>query len=369
MTRVAHLTSAHPRDDIRIFIKECGSLSRCGYHVYGIVADGLEDSSELAYELIDAGVATGRINRVVNVTGRVMDHALRLDADLYHLHDPELLPIGIKLKKIGKRVVFDAHEDFPKQLLSKPYLNIVSRQILSKFFSVYEQWACSHFDAVIAATPSIKDKFLGLGVRTINVNNYPLLGELDDQMSWGAKSAEIVYVGGIASIRGIRELINAMSFCSSNVRLNLCGAFTEPHVEAACKEMLGWAKVNATGHIGRDAVREKLGRSIAGIVTFHALPNHIDAQPNKMFEYMSAGIPVIASNFPLWREIVEGNNCGLCVDPMEPKSIAEAIDYLTKHPLEAKRMGENGRRAVLENYNWSIEEKKLINLYRDLLEN
>jgi glycosyltransferase involved in cell wall biosynthesis len=131
--------------------------------------------------------------------------------------------------------------------------------------------------------------------------------------------------------------------------------------------MPGWQAVNEQGFVDRAGVRQVLGRSVAGLVTFHSLPNHIDAQPNKMFEYMSAGIPVIASDFPLWREIVLGNECGLCVDPMDAAAIAKAIDYLVQHPDEARQMGENGRRAVLERYNWSVEEAKLLGFYNQIL--
>ena len=107
--------------------------------------------------------------------------------------------------------------------------------------------------------------------------------------------------------------------------------------------------------------------SKAGIVTFHPLPNHIDAQPNKMFEYMSAGLPIITSNFPLWKEIVEGNNCGICINPLEPKEIAQAIEYIITHPKEAEQMGQNGKKAVLEKYNWGVEEKKLFEIYKELI--
>jgi len=106
---------------------------------------------------------------------------------------------------------------------------------------------------------------------------------------------------------------------------------------------------------------------MAGLVTLHPIVNYIDALPVKMFEYMVAGIPVIASNFSLWREIIEGNKCGLCVDPLNPSEIAKAIDYIMTHPAEAQQMGKNGLRAVQEQYNWDIEEKKLLALYEQLL--
>ncbi|MFA7567584.1 MAG: glycosyltransferase, partial [Alkalispirochaeta sp.] len=127
-----------------------------------------------------------------------------------------------------------------------------------------------------------------------------------------------------------------------------------------------WKHVDFHGWLDRLGVRAILEQSTAGLVTFHPLPNHTDAQPNKMFEYMAAGIPVIASNFPLWREIIEGNQCGICVDPLNPEEIAKAIDYLVTHPQEAAELGQNGRQAVEKKYNWHQEEVKLLQLYSAL---
>jgi glycosyltransferase involved in cell wall biosynthesis len=108
-------------------------------------------------------------------------------------------------------------------------------------------------------------------------------------------------------------------------------------------------------------------RSLAGLVLLHPVINYLDALPIKMFEYMSAGLPVIASDFPLWREIIEKNECGLCCDPLKPEKIAEAVQWVLDHPQEARIMGENGRRAVIEKYNWESEGKKLVKLYEDLI--
>jgi glycosyltransferase involved in cell wall biosynthesis len=238
---------------------------------------------------------------------------------------------------------------------------------LSRTFALFECYACSRFDGIIAATPFIRDKFLAINPHSVGINNFPMIGELDAAVPWTDKREEVCYVGGIGSIRGIRELVRACKFLQTPARLNLGGRFSEPAVEAEVKSYPGWSRVNELGFLDRSGVREVLGRSMAGLVTLHPIINYLDALPVKMFEYMAAGIPVIASDFPLWREIVEGNDCGLCVDPLDPKAIATAIDFMINNPERARQMGENGQRAVRERYNWFIEETKLLVFYQSLL--
>lgn len=367
MGRVVHLTSAHPRDDIRVFLKECRSLAAHGHDVVLVVADGRGDEVRDGVTIADVGCSAGRLDRMSKVTWRVYRKALDLDVDIYHLHDPELLPIGLRLKRRGKKVVFDAHEDVPKQILGKHYLYPWWRRILSWGFTHFEHYACARFDGVVAATPYIRDKFLPINQHSVDINNFPMIGELESAVPWNDKASEVCYVGSIAQIRGVKELVRAMEATRTPVRLNLVGGFAEAQVEAEVMTYPGWSRVNAVGIQDRQGVCAVLGRSVAGMVTLHPIINYLDALPIKMFEYMSAGIPVIASNFDLWKTIVQESHCGLCVDPLDSVAIASAIDHLVSHRDEAEKMGRNGRQAVLARYNWAREEAKLIEFYDRLL--
>lgn len=361
--RICHLTSVHSRFDTRIFLKECRSLANAGYQVFLVVADGKGDELRDDVNINDVGTSSGRLDRVRNITRRVLARAIEIDASIYHFHDPELIPAGLKLKRLGKRVIFDSHEDVPQQLLGKPYLNKISRRILAHAMTAYETWSCRQFDAIVAATPFIREKFRRINNRAVDINNFPLLGELASPEREAEARTKVCYVGGIAANRGAREIVRAMESVQSNVRLELAGRFSEPTLGLEVRQYAGWRRVDELGFLNRDGVRGVLGRSFAGLVTLHPLTNYLDSLPIKMFEYMSAGIPVIASSFPLWKEIIRKNDCGVCVDPMDPQSIAQAINHLFLNKDQAKIMGENGRQAVLERYNWGVEEKKLLSLY------
>ncbi|EXB45643.1 glycosyltransferase family 4 protein [Acinetobacter sp. 1000160] len=365
--RVAHLTSAHPRFDTRIFVKQCCSLAQI-YDTYLIVADGKGSEIKNKVNILDVGKFNGRKNRILNAPNAVLKQALDLDAQIYHLHDPELIPIGLKLKKHGKKVLFDAHEDLPNQIMSKHYLNVFSKKVIAFLVKTYEKYACAKLDGIVTATPFIRDKFLNINKNTLDINNYPKLEEFSSISMDTLKGNQVCYIGGLADVRGIVEMVHAINLADSNTNLFLAGDFADKKLEQYVIEMEGWKKVNFLGYVGRDEIRKTLASSVAGLVVLHPTRSYLDSLPVKMFEYMCAGIPVIASDFPLWRSIIDNARCGICVDPLKPAAIAQAIDYFVNSPDEARLMGQQGRTAVLEKYNWSIEEKKLFNFYSSILD-
>ncbi len=359
--KVCILTSVHTPFDVRIFHKEARSLVKAGYDVTLIAQ---HDRNEVidGIRIVALPNPSNRIQRMTRTAWQTYRVARKIEADIYHFHDPELILIGLLLKLHRKVVIYDVHEDVPQQNLTKPYIPLIFRKSISAMIAFLEAFSARHFDAVVTVTPFINERFLKLSAQAVNVNNYPLMSELHPWGNlWEGKEKAVLYVGDITRLRGAFAMVEAIG--RTGYKLLLAGNF-EPGIENELKQMPGWRSIEVLGFVNRNVVRAVAARSMAGLVLFLPAPNHINAQPNKMFEYMSAGLPVIASNFPLWREIIEGNNCGFCVDPLNPKEIASAIKRIIEYPTESEQMGRNGRRVVEEKYNWGIEEKKLLSIYQ-----
>jgi glycosyltransferase involved in cell wall biosynthesis len=367
MKNICHITTVHSRYDTRIFLKECSSLTKL-YKVFLIVADGLGDEVKNGVFICDVGLRQkSRLKRARIDSRKAFKKAVKLNCDLYHFHDPELIKIGVKLKNLNYNVIYDVHEDLPKQIYGKHYLKNWMKPVVSNFVKYQEDNAAKKFDYVITATVSIKNRFLKINKNSFDINNYPILNELSNDILWSNKNQEICYVGGITKIRGVKDLLEAVRISNLDFILNLVGEYSPKKYKIELKKLLNKNNIKEYGYLNRVEVASILKKSKIGVVTFYSIPNHIDSQPNKMFEYMSAGIPVVSSNFPLWKEIVEGNNCGLIVDPKDPKEISSAIEKLLSNDNLAEEMGKNGKKAVFKKYNWGIEEKKLLDIYREIL--
>jgi glycosyltransferase involved in cell wall biosynthesis len=367
--RVCHLSSAHQGLDIRIYSKECVSLARAGFEVHLVISAVQAEVVSAAANgvtLHPVPAVQNRFARFFLKSWRTFRLALRTDAQIYHFHDPELLPYGVLLRILGKQVIYDVHEDLPRDILTKDWIPKKLRGIVAAGSRFVESVCARWFVDVVAATPAIREGFAGINRRAIVVNNYPILGELASDVGRGQRVDYVCYVGGIEPIRGARELVETAGLLRSDIRLALCGDFQDAELSETLAALPGWSRVESFGWKPRPFIRDIMSRSIAGLVTFLPAPNHLSAQPNKLFEYMSAGLPVVASHFPLWREIIEGNECGICVDPASPPEIARAIDYLAANPSAAERMGRNGLNAVRERYNWPNEEKTLLDFYQRL---
>lgn len=363
--KICHFTSVHIRNDVRIFHKQCGFLSKSGYEVHLVVADGLGNDVINNIVIHDVGTSSNRFTRMWKSANKVYKKALEIQADIYHFHDPELIPFGRKLLKKGKKVIYDVHEDVPRDILSKYYISKPLRHLISIVFEKYENQSAKKFTHIITATPFIRDRFLKLNPSTSDINNYPVLQEFPSGTQADFSRNNVCYIGDLTEIRGIYNIIDALSHC--DVKLILGGRFESEEMELRIKNHPNSKRIDYQGFVSRQKMAELFSQSFAGLVTFLPEPNHVNAQPNKLFEYMAAGLPVICSNFPLWRELIEKSNCGICVNPQKPEEIAHAINKIKNNEQLARQMSENGKNAVANIFNWDIEFKKLLGLYQNIL--
>lgn len=370
MSKVCHLSSVHCGLDIRIYRKQCVSLARAGHEVH-LVIDATEEE---AAEAAAAGVTLHRLPAGGGRAWRMMVHAWRtyriartLDARLYHLHDPELIPYGVLLAWQGKQVIIDLHEDLSADIQSKQWIPAPLRRTIGAMARAVEHFAARRCAAVVGATPSICALFRHSARRVAVIRNYPTIGELAaaPARERGARNS-VCYVGAINEMRGIRPIVQALELASC--KLLLAGRFDSATLRDELAACPGWRHVEECGFVDRAGVAAIMARSFCGLVTLRAEPNFMNALPIKLFEYMSAGLPVIASGFPLWRGIIEAADCGLCVDPCKPEEIARAISFLRSNPALAEQLGANGRRAVEHTYRWDHEAVRLLSLYRELLQ-
>jgi glycosyltransferase involved in cell wall biosynthesis len=343
--KVCHFTSAHPSTDIRIFHKECVSLATAGFEVFLVASNG-ENIHHKGVNLFSTNSKKrGRLGRMIFTAREVYLKAKSVNADVYHFHDPELLRFAKRLKRKGKIVFYDVHEDLPRQLMGKDYLWFKS--LFSWLIEWYENYVARHVDHIIAATPYIAKRFKKVNVNTIDINNFPLNSEIDVLEENIEKDPNsICFIGGISRIRGIYELVEALY--STRIQLELAGEIPVDLLKEL-EQSEGWKNVRSLGYLNREDCLTLKGKVVAGVVTFLPLPNHVNAQPNKIFEYMASGIPVIASNFPLWKKIIEENECGICVDPTDPRDIQRGIRFLLDNPNRAMEMGRNGKKWCLRN--------------------
>lgn len=370
MTKICHMTSAHPAEDVRIFHKECVSLANASYDVYLVQRGDSYDKNGV--HIVGAGNPEGgRLSRMLRFTKKVYQTALQIDADIYHFHDPELLPYALKLKKKGKYVIFDSHEKYTEQIASKPYLPGWAAKLISKVYGCFENFVLKRIDAVVfPCTMQGKNPFAGKCRRVSIISNAAILEEFYDcfDMDIPREDRTVCYVGGLTEDRGIT--VNMQAAYRANAKLVLAGKFSPSGYHEQLQQRAEYGCVDYRGMLSRQEVRALLASCQIGLCTLLDRGQYlkIDTFGIKVYEYMSMGLPVILSRSDYNQKMVDAYQFGLCVDPENPDSVSHAIRYLLDNPKEAKQMGDNGRRAIKEEFNWGVEEKKLLALYEDIIE-
>ncbi len=353
MTRVFVITSVHPSFDVRIFWKQARSLVANGFDVKLVAAH--EDPS--VTERLGVKCLFFQKKKMLFRLERLWYQIcfLRLlvkePPALAILHDPELIPLGWALKGLGWRVIFDAHEDLPDQLESKPYISPVLLPFLKVGVQALLKIPGMVFDGVMCATHDIQKRFLS---RSLVVRNFPLLEEFPVS-SVEKESDLIVYVGGLTRVRGILEIIAAVNLIERPVRLSLAGKWESEKFKDEALELDHKGRVTDLGFLDRDDISSLLAKASVGAVVLKGVRSHVTSLPVKMFEYMACETAVVASNFSYWDDIIYEARCGVSVDPDNVEKIAEAFQLLVENPAKAQEYGRMGRMAVENRFSWDRE--------------
>lgn len=367
--KICHVTCVHPRYDIRIFEKECVSLARRGYETYLVVNDDKPNERLKGVHILSTGFKPlNRKERFLKSAKAVLETALSVEAEIYQLHDPELLRIADKFLKRGKKVIFDAHEDTEAQIRDKSWIPSMVRVPVAKLYGLYSHRKMKELDGIITVTPSFVEKFKQYNVNTVMVTNYPIINIEETFEDVSGENKYIFFAGGLSTQWCHEKIAEAVVKVDNNIEYYFAGLGVTDYIKKIC--LIGEGKAKYCGRLSHDEVMRYYSGSCAGMAILDCVQVGIDGTlgNTKLFEVMQAGKPVICSDLRLWREIIERYKCGICVNSKDIDSIADAVRYVITHPDEAKQMGENGKKAVTEKYNWTSQEKTLLEFYEKIIE-
>lgn len=380
--KIVHITTVHQRFDSRIFYKECCSLQKEFGDVSLIVADGKGDEIVGGVKIIDIGIESNRLKRILFSSDKAIKKAMELNADVYHFHDADLLIACRKLSKYGK-VIFDSHEDFPLLMLQRPYIPKILRKSFYFIAKHIERKTFKKLSAIVTATDNINKKFYGYDTKKTNtpntrskpivtVRNFPIIENNTNENFYNSNAVNrftlntACYVGGLTQIRGVEQMIRVCE--KAGFRLILAGSFDDEVFFEKMKSLSGWKNVEYLGFVPHKELNGKVYNcSSVGLNMLLSAPNHTDSIPIKQLEYMSVGLPVIMTkHINFCKQVDSVCHCGVLVTPENIDECFKALNYLKQNPDKAKQMGDDGKNAACTLYNWENEKKNLINLYKNL---
>ena len=364
---VVHLAPGHVAFDTRVFHKEARTLADAGYRVVVVAAHDKDEEVD-GIRVVGIPRWRSRADRFLLRPIRLGRLAWRLQADVYQIHDIEALPIAVGLALLGRTVIIDSHEDYPRLVLSRRWIPRPLRGALAGVVRLAERFAAARVRAVISAEEEGARRFPS--AKTVVVRNYVLPSEFPAAgPPLIERNAVAAYVGDLTMERGAVEMVEAIGLVDSHLgpRLTLAGRFGTPGLQEHLEALPGWRHTSYRGFLDREGVGAALNEARVGLILLHPTAKFTQgAIPVKIFEYMAAGIPVLASDFPLLRSIVEDTGGGIVVDPRDVKSVAVALERLLGDPVRSAELGARGRAAVLERYSWTTEAATLLELYERL---
>lgn len=366
--KVCQVSSVHKTFDTRIYHKICKSLVN-DYEVIYVSANAKTEVRD-GIQIVGVPLPTSRLKRVIKLN-RIYHALKQIDATIYQIHDPELILVGLRLKRKGKLVIFDSHEDVPQQILDKEYLPRFVRKKISAIYTLFEKITLKKYDAVITVTPTIVERLSKINPNCSQITNYPIIEDCCSAEDSRAFENKICFFGGVTSQWCQHQILKAIE--GTTVEYIFAGPLDDKDYLKELEQETGYKNAEYLGVIKRSECLSIMQKCAAGIALSDYTGNMGGKKGtlgnNKLFEYMLAGIPVIATDFQLWKEIISRYDCGTFVNPYDINDVRKAILFYTTHPDEARRQGDNGRKAVEMVYNWRTQKQILYEVYKKILYN
>lgn len=394
---IVHITTVHEALDSRIFHRECRTLANAGYSV-AIVGRHDRPTVIDGITVIPIRSRKSRVRRFIFSSWEIFRKVRKLHVDVIHFHDPELIPLGMFFKLLHLKVVYDIHEDYGRAILHKKWIPQELRSPVAIVFDRFEPLLTRIFDLVVVAPPAVTRRLKWTNnPKVIEIQNFPRLEDYEIDVCQTERAGDVLtrlnnlllkqdsiaedfdanaprnlftYVGAIGELRGAENMIRAIGKCksSNNSRLVLAGNCDDEYLQRLMS-LEGWKRTIYLGRISPSEVSTLLLSSTAGVTLLHPIQNYLEQFPTKLFEYMAAGIPFIASDFDLYKFEIQASSCGILVDPLNIEEIADALDTISEHAHLSKKMGANGKKFAISKFNWNLEGKKLLSAYKLLLTN
>jgi glycosyltransferase involved in cell wall biosynthesis len=372
---ICHITTVHPAYDARIFYRMCCGIARHGVSVVVVGPTWVRTDSSVRMSPWNARI--GQARRLPRVL-LALRAALAERADVYHFHDPELIPLGLALTALrpGSAVVYDVHEDYPSMMLEKYWLPRWTRGVMARGARVANWMAGRFLDGIVTADPGVERDFKAMtGKRTLVFYNFPVLDLFENVIGGHDKAkADLVYVGGMSARAGTFVLLDALTLLAGEgIRptVRLCGYTDGERGRVAVQQGIQSRRlerqVEVQGRIPHSQVPDWIRSGRIGLVTLQAIDKFMKNIPSKMFEYWACGLPVVASALPpIGQFVVDGKN-GLLFSPSSAEDLARAIRHLLERPDEVEAMGRHGKRLIHEVWNNDRQVDSLIRFYRHIV--
>lgn len=367
MKKICVITTAHPAEDNRVYLKEVQTLLK-NYEVVYITTGEIKNPPK-RLELINVGYYAGSFQKRIKINWAAFRQALKLDVASYHFHDFDFILWAVLLRILkGKPVIYDIHEDYPAVVLSRGYVkNKLIAQILSGLVRITETFCSLFFEASVAVNESIKKRIIKTIRNTIIVANYPRKELFPKSTSLKKEDHKtIIHLGNLNQIRGAEIIFEAINQSKiDELNLKIVGEVTPKEYLADLMTRHPNVKVTSTGKLPYQEALQEAAKGTLGIIGYLPLPNHLDASPNKIFEYMGLGLPVVASDLVPFQKIIT-EEVGLTYQSGDPADLADKLKLL-EDPEKLNNFAVEGRKLFEAKYNWDNEGVKLLELYEKII--